>query len=248
MLYYDVIVTLSPAATTRTSAVLDQSCQDLLNAGVGGFTAATCTSVHRAGVATELTTTPTNALQPAGRPADLPGRYGAAGPVRQRERVTRRPSSRPGRREPRGVGCPGSNATSGQDAWFPSTRRRPPAAGWSPFAIGLPAGQKSYLWFQQWRLLTMSPVRLLRRRRRGHQTTRPPARAVGERTGRTLSTQYGNPWGRQAVLRRRQPSVGGQPADLSSWAGQSVTSSFYLFSDSSVGSIGWFIDDVEVYT
>ena len=250
MLYYDVIVTLSSGSDyANLAAVLDQSCQDLLNAGVGGFTAATCTSVHRAGVATELTTTPTNAPQPADAPQTCP-----AGTERRVlfDSETGDPAAKfeAGPSWNRGESAAwGSNATSGQDAWFSFDPTSAAGSGLvATSAIGLPAGQKSYLWFQQWRLLDYEPGAFYDGGVVGINDEAASSEPWVNGPQDVLSTQYGNPWG-------GKPSFGGDSLgwvasrlDLSSWAGQSVTPSFYLFSDSSVGFIGWFIDDVEVYT
>ncbi|WP_395658712.1 M4 family metallopeptidase [Nocardioides sp.] len=250
VLYLDVITMLSSGSDfADLASVLDQGCEDLVGAGVAGFTAATCTSVHKAGLATELTTTPPNAPQPADAPDTCP-----AGTTKRVlfDSETGDPTSKfeAGPTWNRGESLNwGSNASSGQDSWYSSD---PPATGGSGIvatsAIPLPAGQKSYLWFQHWRLLDYDSNAFYDGGVVGINDVETSDKPWVNGPEDVLSTQYGNPLG-------GVPAFGGDSLgwvasrlDLSSWAGQAVTPSFYVFTDSSVGFIGWFVDDVRVYT
>ena len=63
-----------------------------------------------------------------------------------------------------------------------------------------------------------------------------------------LINGFGNPAGGQEGLRRGQPRLPGQPVDLSSFAGQSVKPQFTMNTDNVDCFIGWYVDDIPVYT
>lgn len=161
-LYLDVIQRASSGTDYADLALLlDQSCSDLRAAASPGFTEATCTAVHQAGLATELSQTPTNAAQPADADVSCPEGttrqvlldsetgtdeeqaaklYNVTGTAPQYVRGTT-----PGW---------GSNATSGTSSWFvPDTRTAKLSVLRAASPVALPAGQASYLTFQGWYLV-----------------------------------------------------------------------------------------------
>ena len=86
-LYLDVIQSLTSGSDYADLArVLDQSCQDLLAAGTAGFTAANCANVHKATLATQLRTTPTQAPQPPDARATCPAGFSKVVLFEQRDR------------------------------------------------------------------------------------------------------------------------------------------------------------------
>ncbi len=126
ILYLTVIQALTSGSDYADLArVLDQSCQDLV--GTSGFTAADCTNVHKATLATELRKSPPNAKQPKDAAAVCP--TGSAKRVLF-DSETGTPSAKfggpntwtraPGAATDPSFGTYGipSNATSGRDSWF----------------------------------------------------------------------------------------------------------------------------------
>ena len=153
-LYYDVIVRLTSGSDYANLAdVLEQTCQDFVAANAHGFVAGDCTNVAEVVTATELRTTPTKAPQPADAARTCPtgsfrllfdseaGVPAASFTAAALWTRLTNPTS-------------GGNATSGHDSWYADD---PAATSVSPLALAtpvtLPAGQPTYLWFQQWRLL-----------------------------------------------------------------------------------------------
>jgi hypothetical protein len=235
--------------------VLDQSCQALLGAATAGFTAADCVNVHKAGLATELAMTPTNAAQPADAPATCP--VGTAKAVLF-DSETGTPTSKftAGPAWTRNSADWGSNATSGLDSWF--ARDLPTIGNGALVAatgISLPAGQPSYLWFQQWRLLdyelnayfdggTVEVDDL------GDAPGPVDAAALPWVNGptHTLVSQFGNPASGRKGFGGDSFGFVASRLDLSSYAGRTIKPQFSMNTDDSVEYIGWWLDDVTVYT
>lgn len=254
-LYLDVIQSLTSGSDYADLArVLDQSCQDLI--GTAGFTAADCTAVHQATLATELTTTPPPAAQPADAPDACTGglvkrvlfdsEKGAAG-----SKFTH------GSNWGRVPGLVGgyiwpSNATSGRASWFgfdaPVTRTDSMVAAG---AVKLPAGQQSYLWFQHWRLFDYSGTTYYDG---GTVEVDDLSTAAGP-----VDTA-GLPWVNGPSQTLVSPNSGriafagdsdgyiSSRLNLSSFAGKKVKPQFTLRTDSSVAYYGWFLDDIRIYT
>ena len=131
---------------------LDQGCQDLL--GTSGFTAADCTNVHKAGLATELAMTPANSPQPADAEAVCPG-TGIERVLWDSE--TGDPTLEGGGRSDVGPRHPrlGQQRDVRHRFVVLDRARPPPGASSLVFADGvaLPPGQDSFLFFQNWRVL-----------------------------------------------------------------------------------------------
>ncbi len=239
------------------AVALDQGCQDLLASGSAGFTAADCTNVHKAVLATQLTTTPTNAPQPADAPATCP-----AGTVKRTifDSETGSPETKLTAQGGWGRGSSalwGSNATSGKDSWFNDQ-------DWSdaamtphqeslvaPSAIALPAGQASYLRFQQWRVLDYGggaffdggTVQV-----NGDSAAVVAAKPWVNGPSQTISGLYGSPIAGQKAFGGDSFGWVASRLDLSSYAGTSVTPKFTLSFDNGYAYPGWWLDDVTVYT
>ena len=115
-------------------------------------------------------------------------------------------------------------------------------------AIALPAGQASYLFFQQWRVLDYDggtrfydagTVEI-----NGAATRRA---ALGERTGQTIFTG--------PATRPGQKGFGGDSRgylasrlDLSRSPGTRSRRSSRMSTDATSSALGWFVDDIQVYT
>ena len=207
-----------PAATTRTSPTSSsRPARTSSTAASHGFTAGQLHERRQGGAPRPSCAPrpPTPRSRPTRRRPARPACCRAA--VRQRER-------HPGDGVHAGStwvrGCQpgvwGSNATSGHDSWYsadPVGHDHQPARR-SRRRSALPAGQPSYLWFQQWRLLDYDGRDELRRRhRRGRQRGRRlpalDASGLSGSTGRRRTLPAPNS-GRKGV-RRRQPRLGRQP-------------------------------------
>ncbi|KQW43086.1 hypothetical protein ASC77_22635 [Nocardioides sp. Root1257] len=230
------------------AAVLDQSCQALLAGGTAGFTADDCTNVHKATLATQLRDTPTNNPQPADAAADCPAgttkrvlmdsETGApastfvAGPTWAREATL---------------------SHSAPDAWVSSD---PAAVGTSALvastSVPLPAGQSSYLYFQQWRVLDYDTGGFY-----DGGTVEVDAGAGPVDTAslpwingpsQTIHSGFSNPAAGRLGFGGDSRGYLASRVDLSSFAGSSVKPRFTMNTDSSISFPGWAVDDISLYT
>lgn len=226
--------------------VLDQSCQALLADDTDGFTAADCAAVHQATLATELHQTPLNSAQPDDAEATCPSGIKRVLLDSETGNPTAKLASTTWSRD-------SALAHSGPDSW--SVGNVPTTGAWHlsmPTGVALPGGQKSYLFFRHWRVLDWQP---------GHNydvgtvevdDSSGPADTAGLPwvNGPTdvIDKTFGNP--ASATLGFGGDSRGylASRADLSSYAGKTVKARFTLNTDSSIGYVGWAVDDVAVYT
>ncbi len=254
-LYFQVITTLSSGSDFADLAVvLDQSCQDLLGAGSPGFTAADCTDVHKAGLATALALTPTNASQPADAPATCPP--GSSPRVLlDSEAGTPSTTFTPGSVWSYGV-LPdwGSNAHSGVESWAganASTFGTSSLVAAAP--VALPAGQPTFLHFHHWRLLETQGGMYYDAGTVEVDVTGdalPPAdtAALPWINGPTQIIAGGNPAAGRLGFGGDSLGYVASRVDLSSYGGSSIVPQFTMNTDPVFGFIGWFIDDITVYT
>ncbi|HET6166829.1 MAG TPA: M4 family metallopeptidase [Marmoricola sp.] len=262
-LYVDAIERLSSGADfAALGEQLDQSCQDLLAAGDAGFTADDCTAVHQAGLATELATRPAKAAPPADAPTTCPVGTtkrvlldGEAAPATKFAPVstgwTRETAAGP------------SNATSGTASWFAADPGgSTPSSTWirtnslrSASSVALPAGQPSYLSFASWYVLDYDVngyydggtvevgvdggVPALGSTKAGPWINGP---------SRTLASGYGNTGAGQPAFSGDSHGWSVSRLDLSARAGHTVRPQFTMRTDDQYGFLGWYVDDVTVYT
>lgn len=265
MLYFDAITRLTSGSDyANLAAVLEQGCADFAASGTAGFTAADCDNVRKAVAATELRTTPVNAPQPADAVKACP----TGTTLRELfnsetgDPATRFTSSAPGMW---GYGVNAdwdTNATSGKTSWFgynpdPSFGDPASASLTATSGIALPAGQQSYLHFQSWRLFEWyddvtpfyidggtvevdagaGPVDTA-----GLPWTNGPRQVLQPYPGTT------NPWAGRAAFAGDSFGWNASQLDLSSFAGATVKPVFTTRGDATVGYIGWWLDDISVYT
>ncbi|QIG43472.1 hypothetical protein G5V58_12485 [Nocardioides anomalus] len=236
------------------AAVLEQSCATLQAAGQ--MTAANCEAVHQATLATELRQTPLNAAQPADAQATCP-----TGSVARTlfDSESGDPASKfvAGATWDRaGVDGFGPVAKSGTSSW---SSEEPATAGRSSLVaangISLPAGRTSYLYFQHWRLLDYDYGGV------AYDAGTVEVDDVATPDGPVDAA--GLPWvngPEQTILSSTNPAnkrkgFGGDSRgytasrlDLSSFAGKTVKPQFTMNTDASVSFIGWYVDDITVYT
>ncbi len=234
--------------------VLDQSCQTLR--GTAGFTAANCTAVHQAAVATRLALTPANAAQPADAPATCP-----AGATKQvlldseagTPATTFTTGTRWSRDDPPGWG---SNAHSGLDAWSnvgSATTSVDSLVAAAPIAV--PTAGPTYLHFHHWRLLEHDGGGF----RDGGavevddlSTPAGPVDVAGlpwvNGPVDLLAPGFGNPAAGRLSFSGDSLGYVASRLDLSSFAGRSITPRFTLYNDVSLNALPWYLDDITVYT
>ncbi len=266
-LYLEVIKRLvSGSEYADLARVLQQSCADLSTARTAGLTASDCGSVAAAVQATELAQSPIAAgtEQPAEAPEGCP-----IGTTK--------------RRLTPGAGASVTPTTS--PLWFPAPHAASPGIpandrdgagssfGFNPdpkewndpysstMTLGstvLPAGQQSYLRFEQWRLFEWVP---------GSTPTYYDGGLVGVSAANESGGYVGQPldpawWdnGPQQDLVLTNPDApvrgfGGDSngwvssrVDLTSLAGRTIRPGFTVAGDYEGSMIGWFLDGIEVYT
>lgn len=234
-------------------AVLDQSCQALVATSGSGFTAADCAQVHAATLATQLAQTPTSNPQPADAEATCP-----TGTVKRvlLDSETGDPATKfvPGPTWSRdGVPGWGQVAHTNPAAWASSSPSTNGSSSLSAVAdISVPAGQQTYLWFQHWRLLEYvgsnfydgGAVEVDRPGGRDGTAALPWVNGPTQ----TVPAGDGSPIAGQKAFGGDSRGYVASRVDLSSYAGQAIKPVFTLHTDSSGTGIGWFVDDIVVYT
>ncbi|NYI47564.1 Zn-dependent metalloprotease [Nocardioides aromaticivorans] len=239
------------------ATVLEQSCADLQGTVL---TAADCTAVHQAVLATEMTTRPTNEpVRDAARTC----------PGTTVKRVLLAPASETEQaaftaaagwtRTPDATVVP--NAFSGDTAWFAedgATNNESLVAHLPIRAddwIDLPAGQPAYLAFRHWHAFEYwadpekeyydgGTVELVRD---GATTANLESRAWAAYAPKRPLAYNLLPSGRTAFAGTSKGWTGSR-VDLSEFAGESVKPQFTMHYDPYWGAPGWYLDDIEVYT
>lgn len=235
--------------------VLDQSCQALLARPGSGFTAEDCTAVHAATLATELRQTPAQNPQPADADAACPGD------------TTKRVlfDSETGDATSKFVrgytwyrgGIPGWGdiAHSAPAAWgSTSPASIVPSSLTLAQGVTLPGGQPSYLHFQQWHLLEHDPA--LSEYYDGATVEIDSGSGPVDTAGQpwvngpngVIDSNYGNPSGGASAFVGDSRGYLASRLDLSTYAGAVVKPSFTMRADDGGTRIGWFLDDIVIYT
>lgn len=266
MLYIDAITKLTSGSDyADLAAVLEQACADFVSSGTGGFTGAHCADVARAVAATELRTTPTNAPQPPDAARACPTGTTLRELFNSETGTPATAFSSP----VAGVwgygvnSLWGSNATSGRDSWFgynlDGNYGEPTSASLTLVdGIGLPAGQRSYLAFEQWRLFEWYAGATPRYIDGGTvevdagsgpvDTAALPWGNGPQQVLESISAGDPNQWAGRLAFAGDSFGWTTSRLDLTSFAGQTVRPSFTLRSDRARSLTGWWLDDVSVYT
>lgn len=240
------------------ATVLEQSCAALQGTEL---TAADCTAVHQAIVATEMTTRPTNEpVRDAARtcPGTTIKRVLFDPESEAQQSAFTAPGGGWSRLPDDGTALP--NAYSGDTAWFAANdwtgndnlvAHLPMRANdW----IELPAGQPAYLAFRHWHAFESwvevdeyydgGTVELVRD---GATTVNLESRAWAAYAPKRPLAYGLLPPGRTAFAGTSKGWTGSR-VDLSEFAGQGVKPQFTMHYDQYFGAPGWYLDDVEVYT
>jgi bacillolysin len=226
--------------------VLEQSCAALQTAAV--MTAANCTAVHQATLATELRTTPVNNPQPA----DATMTCSSGTPRVLFNSETGNPAAK------FTVGTAWSR--NGVPSWGEVAHSNP--ASWSSYAaapsstssltmstpIALPAGQESYLFFQHWRLLQGNGTSIFNDAGTVEINGINAAPLAWVNGPAQTINGSGNPANGKLGFGGDSRGYVASRVALTTLAGTSVTPRFSFNADNSVPFIGWFVDDIKVYT
>lgn len=263
MLYLGTLFSLTSGSDyADLGRTLVQTCHDFVVAGAPGMTASDCLQIQAATEATELALAP--AFAPAVKDAS------ATCPAGTTKRVLLDGESG----DPQATFTAGAlwgraprfapaNAISGTGSWF--GKDPDPTLG-DPYQSSLtatdrltvPTGQKTYLHFQQWRVFEWTPAATPRHWDGG---TLEIDTGTAAPTG-TADLEWAN--GPEDVLDNDpsapNPSAGltafagdsfgwiGSRLDLSTFAGKQIRPTFTVRGDARSSYVGWYLDDIVVYT
>jgi Zn-dependent metalloprotease len=265
-LYLDVIQHLvSGSDYADLGAVLDRSCRDLARHHTVGMTRDDCRNVHRATLATRMRTTPPRATQPADASMTCPR---GAGPVRLLFDSERGHPAGKVVAGPTWVRAPdqtvfppvAANATSGHTSWFSSEPQDTTVSSLTVQPVALPSSRPAYLWFQQWRLLEAgtrfdgTPVNYDAGTVEVADATRGapegPAEGLPWVNGPrdVITDMFGNPSAGRVGFSRDSHGYLASRVGLSRYAGHAVSPQFTMNTDNDSTAVGWYLDDVRVYT
>jgi hypothetical protein len=266
-LYLDVIEHLvSGSDYADLAGVLDHTCHALArHHHTAGMTRADCRNVHRATRATRLRTTPPRAKQPPDAPMTCPKGAGPARVLFDSEKGSPTREFDAGAtwlRAPNLTVFPQApaNATSGRRSWFSGD---PPDFTVSPLTmhpVALPAGRPAYLWFQQWRILdfgtnidgshvnydggTVEVADATKGTHARDAAKRPWVNGPHD----VITDQFDNPAAGRVSFSRDSRGYLASRLALKRYAGHAVSPQFTMNTDNSVSGLGWYLDDVRVYT
>jgi Zn-dependent metalloprotease len=229
------------------AAVLEQSCAALQGQGV--MTAADCAAVHQATLATELRTTPVLNPQPADATVSCP----TGGNLRV---LFESESGNPAAKFTAGAnwsrnGIPGwgQNAHTNPASWSNAEAASVGQAKLTATSpIALPAGQAAYLFFQHWRLLDYDGGGFYDGGTVEINNTPTAALPWVNGPNETMFNGFLNPIPGQKAFGGDSRGYIASRLDLSSFAGQNITPQFTMNTDSSITYVGWYVDDIQVYT
>lgn len=233
--------------------VLQQSCASLQTAGV--MTAANCDSVRLATQATELAKTPVNNAQPDDATLTCPGdavpRTLFKGEDPETDAAAKFTAG-PGWNRT-GIEGFGPNAKSGKASWAIEESATTGASSLvTKNGIALPAGRTSYLYFQHWRLLEYVYLGWYDAGTVEIDSGSGPVDAAGlpwvNGPEEPIFDGDTNPAGGRDGFGGDSHGYVASRVDLSALAGKSVKPQWTLNTDSSTSYLGWYVDDIQVYT
>jgi Zn-dependent metalloprotease len=264
-LYLDVLQRLAPGAEYADLAdQLEQSCGDLVAARKVGFTSSDCATVRRATEVTQLRTNPTAEGTRTDATMSCPAQT-AVRTLFDSETGDAASKFVPGSWSRNPSTYWGPNATSGKEAWHysPAPRSGAMSKGRTRLqtlnGIQLPADQTTYMWFRQWHLFeydssgawdggvvgwTDDTTQTTWRSGTNGWTNGPNGRIQS-----SGSPYYNdNPNAGQTAFVRDGRGWYASQVDLSAYAGHTLRPYFEASWDSFGWYVGWFLDDIKVYT
>ncbi|MFD7073637.1 M4 family metallopeptidase [Nocardioides sp. NPDC059952] len=240
---------------------LANGCSALVAAGTAGFTADDCTQVNLATDATELAKSPTKAG--ATRPAEAPNTCPAGSTGKATMTTPSRTRGGLWHQAPDAAQNVPENDRDGNGSdfgWDPDPERYgdPTSSGMTTAAINVPAGKRTYLRFSHWYLFDWYT---------GSDPAYPApeyydggeARLLvnGVTTAIPSSAWVNGPKQKLLLNNPKSPLTGfggdsngwmSSRVDLSAFAGKSVQFQWVVRGDQTDSQIGWFIDELELYT
>jgi Zn-dependent metalloprotease len=241
----------SASGWAEEADVLDQSCQALVSGAVAGFTAADCTQVHEATLATQLRTTPANNPQATGVGATCPGN-GVPQTLFDSEAGT------PETKFVAGAtwGRSSELAHSGTTSWVST---EPTTIGASSLTastgIALPADRSSFLIFDRWHVLDYDDFGFydaltVEIDDTGDGSAPQSAESLPWAYGpnQIIASGYGNPAAGRFGFGGDSRGYVASRVDLTSYAGKTVKPQFTMNTDNSLSYVGLALDDIVVYT
>ena len=265
-LYLDVIEHLvSGSDYADLGAVLVRSCHELARHHTAHLTRDDCRNVQKATRATRLRTSPPRARQHADARMTCPKGTGQARVLFDSEKGRARHQFVAGTtwvRAPSSTVFPpvAANATSGHRSWFSAEPQDTTVSSLVMRPVALPAGHPAYLWFQQWRLLeagtnvdgtrvnydagTVEVSDVTRGR------APKPAEALPWVNGPrdVITDQFGNPSAGRVGFSRDSHGYLASRLSLQRYAGHEVAPQFTMNTDNDSTEVGWYLDDIRVYT
>jgi len=153
-----------------------------------------------------------------------------------------------------------ANATSGHTSWFSSEPQDTTVSSLTMHPVALPAGQPAYLWFQQWRLLESGTIVGGTHINYDGGTVEvadltaglPAAPAEGlpwvNGPHDVITDQFANPAAGRVSFSRDSRGYLASRLTLTQFAGHTVAPQFTMNTDNDSTDVGWYLDDVRVYT
>jgi Zn-dependent metalloprotease len=265
-LYLDVIQHLvSGSDFADLAAVLDRSCRALARHHRAGFTRGDCRNVHRATLATRLRTTPPRAKQPPDATMSCPKGRGPVRMLFDSEKGTPTRKFDVGStwlRAPDESVFPAvpANATSGRRSWYSIEPDSTTVSSLTMHPVALPVGRPAYLWFQQWRFMEAATLPDGTKVNYDAGTVEVADTTQGQGARRAEGLPWangprdrivkgqGNPAGGRLAFGRDSRGYLASRATLTRYAGHAVSPRFTMNVDNVNADLGWYLDDIRVYT
>jgi bacillolysin len=248
--------------------VLDQACTTLRSTAGTGFTAENCANVSKAALATRLRDRPPADPRAADASGSCPAGYAA--PVVLFDSETGNPNAKfTAAGAWTRIESPiwGSNANSGQDSWhnsgpFSNSGQAPRSEALAMAgSVTVPPVNKTYLRFFHWDQLDYeidvngTQVAFYDGGTVEIDDLSDPSPALDAAglpwvngPARQLSSVSANPAGGRFAFSGESYGYLASRVDLSAFAGKPIQARFSLNFDNAFSFIGWFVDDVQIYT
>ncbi len=247
------------------AAVLDSSCRTLARRHRAGFTHADCRNVHRATLATELRTTPPRAEQPPDARMTCPAGTGRRHVLFDSEATDPTSLFDAGTtwlRAPDDSRFPAvpANATSGHRSWYSLEPQDTTVSSLTMHPVALPAGRPAYLWFQGWYLIEDGTLSDGTKIFYDGGTVEVADLTLGQDPQPAEGLRWVNGPRHRIVDGEGNPAAGRKAfsgdsrgylasrVKLTKYAGHTVAAQFTMNVDNVNPDVGWYLDDIRVYT
>jgi bacillopeptidase F (M6 metalloprotease family) len=153
-----------------------------------------------------------------------------------------------------------ANATSGHRSWYSLEPQDTTVSSLTMHPVALPAGQPAYLWFQGWYVIEAGQFADGTNIYYDGGTVEIADTTLGEDPQPAEGLDWvngprhridevdGNPAGGRRAFSGESRGYLASRVDLSSYAGDSVSPQFTMNVDNVNPDLGWYLDDIRVYT